>query len=556
MRIVLHMRTWALFPLRAIHTLSGYLPLSPIKPRISPSVTHGMNGPDDERDVIEFESAEDQLAEQRATERLGRKILTKTVVGAVCILVLGIVIGGAGVHHFSSRVPPLSVAEYTAYGEVLAHMPDPAAPPCADFQTYAGSTSVEPPAFELHGVARRFVETALALPRSHVGLREFATVDHTLRVGLSVRGVWVRRAERTDALLAHDEAVWPIEVGVDGGHSHGTTALALCSGACRNDTAFLDMSNADGCELHLMDVVRAMVGCSCCEDDGNANCSAPVVVQDFAAVCAKLPLSNADALVAARANDLAVQTEVGAFTTADLSRVAAEMWPSMVTFQRASASAEAAVRRVVASVLEAAHTIDATFAGEATAVSVGWPEMPNSHVHHLSAADMPGHLPEHVSLGDLILALRHQRAAAWFDAPAVLRAERPFSATVTFERGAVHVPPSLAQLTPALPAYRDGAVAHAVARAVAPAVACAGSSVADTAAMLLAETAGQLDPAAVDGPVLYAVDELEIGPAQLFYIGAAAVSGQADCRIGYVPDNQYALAMECPPAPCVGCGCH
>jgi hypothetical protein len=501
--------------------------------------------------VIEFESAEEQLAQQRESERLGRNILTKSMAAGVCILILGIIIGGAGVHHFSTRVPPLSVVEYEEYGKILEHMPDAAMPACSDFQAYAGTLSMPAPAFELHGVARKFVDTALQLPRSHVGLRQVTTLDHAFKSGISVRGVWIRRAPRTDARLAAGDEAWPIEVGVDGGHRVGTKTLGLCSGGCNESIPF-DVSDTEGCMIHLRHIVREMVGCSCCGD--RSNCSATVVVHDFEAVCGKLPLTNADALSAAQTEDLRVQVEVSGYTETDLGLFAAILWPSMVTFPRASADAEVEARTVVASIFAAAKKLNATLPPKANAVVVGWPEMPNTRAHRLGPADMSSELPEHVSLGDLVVALRHDRAAAQFDFPTIFRTEPPFGSAVTFERGTVYVPPTLADLMPALSAYRMGAMAHAVASAVSPYLSCDGATSADTAAMLLA---GSTVPTATsEDPILYALEDVVIGPPQLYYIGAAAAGSAEECRIGFVRDPQYAQAMGCPLAPCVGCGCH
>ena len=487
-------------------------------------------------DEIKIVSAEEQLELEAEEKELGRKICRRWLWACLIMFIFGALIGSVGHKHFSSRVDPLKTEEYTEFGEVLSRMPS-GQDACHDFKSFSGDHTLDwRPSFSLQGIAKTFYETALVLPRNHVGKRNWATLDEVFKLGIEINGIWISR---------DPERPWNIVVQsrntVNAANAQRLEFSLSCTfvdadGNCRpkpgNSTQEL------GCTDHIKSIARSMLGCKSTE------CMPSLVVVDYATVCSAMPLSNDDALDAMVQNDFKIQSEVASFTSDEIAEFAARTWPSLMEFSRPDASAESGVRRVVESVQ---HAIE-DFSGKRTSITdivIGWP--------HVIVG--PSALPEHVSLGDLVIALTAIKKTMEFDTPELAYASDPFSAHVSFVDETLYVSPVLTSLTPALPAYRTGALAHSIALALAPLVACALDDYTLSANLLARGNFYDVD-GAVDDVKLFPSDSMELGATQLFYIGAAATTSDK-CRLGYVYDVRFQDSFGCTPVHCYNnCQCN
>lgn len=490
-----------------------------------------------ENGEICIEPAEAMFDRQRKSAQDRRK-------GALVIIVsfvVGIVIGLAGDRQIGHRTPALPLADYAAYGSVLGSAA--AHNPCSSFSDYAGPSQPHSPAVEtaLSGIAAAFYAEATRLPRGSTFARGLLDPHQVLTEGIAVNGVKAsRRVVETGGVLERPLVFEPHGLA---GQEPGIAHLGL---GCQ-----CPPPNVSVCFEQVLAVARLMLGCGCCGAPGPPCPAEDVVVVSPGSLCPQLPLTPEQAQAAATAADVNTVLELSRTTDAGLARIAADVWPHHVQHTDASSFAEAEAETVAAAVAEAAFELTGNERLRGIHAYCGWQpdNLPSG----------PDRLPSYGTLDDLVVAVRAAKARDDLASSggAVPRwPVGPFDVTVMYMEAehAVYVPMYYAGLTPELPAYRVGALAHSIATAVAHVAdvrGCGGQpaeSVEEAAARILAAAgsppksllAGDARPLVpVDGPV--------IGPEQLYYIGAAA--GPAG-RIGHVPDAAFAKAFDCPVALC------
>lgn len=489
-------------------------------------------------DDMVFESAADTLARQDAARS---RVVCRRVCLAVCLVfIVGILIGGAGQRRYGSQVDRLSLDTQRDFGSVLDN--GVGADACESFKGMAGTFATAALSErDVTGLAASFVAQVKQLSVGSTAVSQEPTVREALLSGLAVGNVRVDRRFVRDGTGAVRR---PIVVDTLAEHdSAHHTSLPIECGACTDTTETLPPVTAvsPACQASLVDAIRSMLGCGCCGGPAAHLCrGSPAVVLQPERVCASLPLTVSDAAAALHAQSVAVQRSVRWLTPPDIVRLAATFWPHDVVVAAPTTREERRARRVVAAVAAAAAAMG--FAGLTNAtVHIGW------SATHLPPG--PATLPEHQTVDDLVLGLTRYRATAQFLSQGSLMRwpEDPSTPGVTFAETeqALYVPNHYLRATPLLPSYGEGALARSVAAAIAHKTSprCASDTRADMIARLVGAAVAELEPA-FKGPTIYTNDTFDIGPLQLYYMGAAA-SDSSGCRIGHVPDRAFAKTFEC-----------